>query len=43
MPFQSGVIQLAFWALDELNKQNNPQNIFILPIAIKYKYLKNMK
>ncbi|MGC8734323.1 MAG: hypothetical protein ACP5RD_04700, partial [bacterium] len=22
MPFQSGVIQLAFWALDELNKQN---------------------
>jgi 1-acyl-sn-glycerol-3-phosphate acyltransferase len=43
MPFQSGVIQLAFWALDELNKQNNPQNIFILPIAIKYKYLKDMK
>ena len=43
MPFQSGVIQLAFWALDELNKQNNLQNIFILPIAIKYKYLKDMK
>jgi len=43
MPFQSGVIQLAFWALEELNKQNNLQNIFILPIAIKYKYLKDMK
>ena len=45
MPFQTGVIQLAFWALDELIKDNsqNDSNLFIIPIAIRYKYLKPMK
>ncbi len=45
LPFQPGVIQLAFWALDELHKNNQEKinDLFIIPIAIKYKYTKTMK
>ncbi len=45
LPFQTGVIQLAFWALDETYKKNKEKinDLFIIPIAIKYKYLKDMK
>ena len=45
LPFQPGVIQLAFWALDELHKNNQEKinDLFIIPIAIKYKYIKSMK
>lgn len=40
IPFEPGVIQLAFWGLEELLKQDKGSNepIYLAPIAIKYFY-----
>lgn len=50
IPFEPGVIQLAFWALEEkmkLWKQGNPTdtpppNLYLAPMAIKYMYQVNV-
>ncbi|MBY0357803.1 MAG: 1-acyl-sn-glycerol-3-phosphate acyltransferase [Candidatus Obscuribacterales bacterium] len=38
LPLESGVAQLGFMALDELQKIKPDEPLFILPIAIKYTY-----
>ncbi len=43
LPFQEGVAQLAFWALDDLVKQGDPPPLYFLPMAIKYIYLADMR
>jgi len=37
LPFQSGVPQLGFWALEDLEKAGKPPALPVLPIAIKYR------
>jgi acyltransferase-like protein len=39
LSFQSGVIQLGFWALDDLVKLKKDPALPVLPIAIKYRCL----
>jgi 1-acyl-sn-glycerol-3-phosphate acyltransferase len=43
LPFQAGVIQLAFWAMDDLRKQGseNP-SILIVPVGVRYRYTQDM-
>ncbi len=38
MPLESGVAQMSFWALDELQKTQPAEPVFLLPLAIKYTY-----
>ena len=42
MPFESGVVQLGFWALDDMKKSGQVKPIYVLPVAIKYIYKKDM-
>ncbi|MBE7439942.1 MAG: 1-acyl-sn-glycerol-3-phosphate acyltransferase [Spirochaetales bacterium] len=37
LPFQGGVVQLGFWAMDDLRKQEPEGDITILPVFIKYR------
>jgi 1-acyl-sn-glycerol-3-phosphate acyltransferase len=39
-PLEPGVSQLAFWCIEDLIKENRSEEVFILPIAIKYSYPK---
>jgi 1-acyl-sn-glycerol-3-phosphate acyltransferase len=36
IPFQQGIIQIGFSALDDLEKQDRPPQLPVLPIAVKY-------
>lgn len=36
LAFQSGVAQLGFWVLDDLEKQGKPLRMPLIPVAIKY-------
>lgn len=36
LAFQSGVSQIGFWVLDDLEKQGKPLSMPIVPVAIKY-------
>jgi hypothetical protein len=38
MALESGVAQMSFWALEELQKTQPAEPIFLLPLAIKYTY-----
>lgn len=38
MPFQSGLIQLGFWALEDVRKEDPNADIKILPAYVKYIY-----
>nr|CAA9279039.1 hypothetical protein AVDCRST_MAG63-3413 [uncultured Armatimonadetes bacterium] len=43
LPFHSGVIQLAFWALEDLRKGGDSGSpLYILPVAIKYVFTRDM-
>jgi len=35
---ESGVAQMAFWAVDEMVKRKRAEPVFILPLALKYTY-----
>jgi 1-acyl-sn-glycerol-3-phosphate acyltransferase len=37
LAFQSGVAQIGFWVLDDLEKQGKPLEMPIIPVAIKYR------
>ena len=37
LTFQSGVAQMGFWALDDLEKRGKPPALPVVPIAIKYR------
>ena len=43
MPLESGVAQMAFWALEELQKKGVDEPVFILPVANKYTYRGNIR
>jgi len=42
MPFQQGVAQLAFWAYEDLARRGDLPPLYLVPMAIKYAYLKDM-
>lgn len=42
LPLENGAAQLSFWALDELHKTQPEEPIYIIPIALKYSYRKNI-
>lgn len=42
LPLESGAVQLSFWALDELQKTKPDEPVYVLPIALKYNYRKNI-
>ena len=38
MPFESGVLQLCFWAFDDMRKADNLQPIYAIPMSTVYFY-----
>ncbi|HEY9605102.1 MAG TPA: 1-acyl-sn-glycerol-3-phosphate acyltransferase [Allocoleopsis sp.] len=38
-PLEPGVAQLGFWCVENLVKANRPEEVFILPIGIRYRYV----
>ena len=42
IPFQEGVTQMAFKAIENLDKENRDSSLTCIPMAIKYVYLQNM-
>ena len=43
IPFQQGVMQLAFKAYEDVAKQDDSASLFCVPISIKYVYLNDMR
>ncbi|MFQ5880486.1 MAG: lysophospholipid acyltransferase family protein [Dehalococcoidia bacterium] len=43
MPFQQGVVQLAFWAYEDMVKQAERPPLYFVPMAIKYIHLRDMR
>lgn len=43
MPLETGVAQMSFWALEELQKQGKQDPVLILPAAIKYTYRSDIR
>ncbi|MEM9658503.1 MAG: lysophospholipid acyltransferase family protein [Planctomycetota bacterium] len=43
MPFQPGVVQLAFKGLEDARKADAEGDLICVPIAIKYSYLRDMR
>ena len=42
MRFERGIVQLCFWALDDMAKAEIGKPLYIVPIGIKYHYPKDM-
>src|SRR6185295_7236020 len=43
IPFQQGVVQMGFWAVEEMEKQGIDRPVLIAPLAIKYVYTRPME
>lgn len=44
LPFHSGVLQLAFWALEDVKKAGETDaSLHVLPVALKYHFTQNMQ
>lgn len=44
LPFHSGVVQLAFWALEDLHKAGETDSpLFVLPVGLKYRFTRDMR
>ncbi|MCH7760795.1 1-acyl-sn-glycerol-3-phosphate acyltransferase [candidate division TA06 bacterium] len=43
MPFHGGVALFGFWALEELAKKGPPPPLYLVPVSIKYIYVRNMQ
>ena len=41
MRFERGIVQLCFWALDDMAKAGVNKPLYVVPIGIKYHYLQN--
>lgn len=39
LPFQPGIAQLGFWAMDDIRKEDPEANITVLPAFVKYVYI----
>lgn len=42
LPFQSGVIQLAFWGLEEAREKDPQADVKLLPMAVRYSFVQDM-
>ena len=42
LPFESGVVQLCFWALDDMAKAGTAKPLYAVPVGIKYIYDEEM-
>ena len=42
LPLETGAAQLSFWALDELQKTQPTEPVFIMPVALKYTYKRDI-
>ena len=42
MRFERGIVQLCFWALDDMAKAGTDKPLYVVPIGIKYQYPKDM-
>jgi 1-acyl-sn-glycerol-3-phosphate acyltransferase len=42
LPLESGACQLSFWALEELQKTQPGEPVYVLPMALKYTYRTNI-
>lgn len=40
-PLEPGVAQLGFWCQEDLHKANRPEEVFIVPIGIQYRYIQS--
>ncbi len=40
-PLEPGVAQLSFWALEDLHKAGRPEEVLILPVGLRYFYLRD--
>ncbi|WP_083468772.1 lysophospholipid acyltransferase family protein [Nostoc piscinale] len=38
-PLEPGVAQLGFWCVEDLQKSDRPETVFIVPVAIQYRYV----
>ena len=43
LPFQSGVVQLAFWGLEDALRGDETADIKLLPVAVRYRFVEDMK
>ena len=42
MPFESGIVQFAMWALNDMEKAGDLKPLYLVPVGIKYVYRNNM-
>lgn len=42
LPFQSGVIQLCYWGLEDARKSEPSADVLLVPVAVHYRFLKDM-
>ncbi len=43
LPFHAGVVQLAFWALEDVRKGGDPSgDVSLLPVALRYEFTRDM-
>ena len=42
MRFERGIVQLCFWALDDIAKAGTSKPLYVVPIGIKYQYPQDM-
>lgn len=40
-PLEPGIAQMGFWCVDDLLKANRNEQVFILPLGVKYHYLED--
>lgn len=43
LPFHNGIAQMAFWATDDLRRGGSEEPVYLIPLAIEYVYLKDMR
>ncbi len=42
MPLESGAAQMSFWALSDIRKNNPSESLYIIPLALKYTYARDI-
>lgn len=42
MRFERGVVQLCFWAIDDMKKKEIDKPLYVVPLGIKYRYTQDM-
>ena len=42
LPFQNGVVQMVCWALDKLHEGGALPPVYMVPVAVRYHYLRDM-